>query len=148
MRIGDETVSLRELDQLVETGQVRALGWLMRSAAMRMAAGKNMAALIDFPDVAVKLCPYCREPLDRTISNRYFHCVRCTMSKRVYCYWPAREDVPRHPIAGKPAPPAEEGRWRPLPREHIQRVERANPVGFYSSAQGKRRVAPRRGLGR
>ena len=47
MRIGDETVSLRELDQLVETGQVRALGWLMRSAAMRMAVGKNMAALID-----------------------------------------------------------------------------------------------------
>ena len=47
MRIGDETVSLRELDQLVETGQVRALGWLMRSAAMRIAVGKKMAALVD-----------------------------------------------------------------------------------------------------
>ena len=47
VRVGDETVSLRELDQLVEAGQVRALGRLMRSAAMRMADGKDMATLID-----------------------------------------------------------------------------------------------------
>jgi predicted ABC-class ATPase len=47
VRIGDETVSLRALDQLVEAGQVRAIGRLMRGAAIRMANGKSMSALID-----------------------------------------------------------------------------------------------------
>jgi len=47
VRVGDETVSLRALDQLVEAGQARAMGRLMRGAAMRMGEGKSMSMLID-----------------------------------------------------------------------------------------------------
>jgi predicted ABC-class ATPase len=46
VRVGQETVDLRALEQLAETGQVRSLGRLMRRAAMRMRPGKSLFELI------------------------------------------------------------------------------------------------------
>jgi predicted ABC-class ATPase len=46
VRLGDETVELRALEQIVETGQVRALGLLMRRAASKMGPGKSLEQLV------------------------------------------------------------------------------------------------------
>jgi len=46
VRIGEETVDLAALASIEETGQVKALALLLREAASRMEAGKDMAALV------------------------------------------------------------------------------------------------------
>ncbi len=46
-RVGEETVDLSALEQLVEPGQARSLARLLREAASRMAQGKTLSALVD-----------------------------------------------------------------------------------------------------
>jgi predicted ABC-class ATPase len=46
IRIGDETVDLSALEQLVEPGQMRALALLLRSASKRMDEAKTVAILV------------------------------------------------------------------------------------------------------
>jgi len=46
LRIGDETVDLAAVEPIEETGQVRALAFLLREAARRMEAGKDLASLL------------------------------------------------------------------------------------------------------
>ena len=46
LRIGDETVDLAAVEPIEETGQVRALAFLLREAARRMDAGKDLASLV------------------------------------------------------------------------------------------------------
>jgi predicted ABC-class ATPase len=46
-RIGDEAVDLAGLSQISETGQVRAIGALLREAAARMEGGADIAAVCD-----------------------------------------------------------------------------------------------------
>jgi predicted ABC-class ATPase len=46
LRIGDETVDLVAVEPIEETGQVRALAFLLREAARRMEAGKDLASLV------------------------------------------------------------------------------------------------------
>jgi predicted ABC-class ATPase len=47
LRLGEETLDLRSLEQIVETGQLRALGPLMKRAAFRMNRGMPLARLVD-----------------------------------------------------------------------------------------------------
>jgi hypothetical protein len=44
--MGDETVDLRALEQIVETGQVRALGLLMKRATALMGPGTGLKRLV------------------------------------------------------------------------------------------------------
>jgi predicted ABC-class ATPase len=51
VRLGDETVELRALEQIVETGQIRALGMLMKRAASKMAKGTSLKQLVTMIDL-------------------------------------------------------------------------------------------------
>jgi len=66
VRVGDEVISLAALEQLVEPGQVRALGRLMRSAAMRMGPGKTMNELLD--EIESRLDAEGLDPLDPPVA--------------------------------------------------------------------------------
>ncbi len=46
VRIGEETVDLSAVEPIEETGQVRAIAYLLREAARRMEAGKEMPTLL------------------------------------------------------------------------------------------------------
>jgi predicted ABC-class ATPase len=46
VRVGEETIDLQAVEQLVESGQVRALGPLMRRAARQMDGGLTLASLV------------------------------------------------------------------------------------------------------
>jgi predicted ABC-class ATPase len=46
VRIGDETLDLSALEPIEETGQIKALAFLLREAADRMEEGKEMGALV------------------------------------------------------------------------------------------------------
>jgi len=50
VRIGDETLDLHAMEQLVETGQLRALGLLMRRTARRMDGKLGLAELVEQAD--------------------------------------------------------------------------------------------------
>jgi predicted ABC-class ATPase len=47
VRLGQETVDLRALEQIAETGQVRTLSRLMKMAAQRMRRGKRLERLLE-----------------------------------------------------------------------------------------------------